>query len=209
VAARPEDTRGAEAAFIARLKGRDESAFNELMDLYQHRVFALIYRMLGKRAEAEEVAQETFIQVFRAIDGFRGDAKLSTWLFRVAVNLTKNRMKYNARRSSAGHQSLDDMADRTVLDGAAGVSSGTIHRPDALFAGAQLERIVGRALLELEPDFRQLVVLRDVEELSYDEIAEVTGLALGTVKSRIHRGRNQLRARVTQVLGSVPRRGKK
>jgi RNA polymerase sigma-70 factor (ECF subfamily) len=183
------------------LQERDETAFNELMELYQRRVFALTFRMIGRRAEAEEITQETFISVFKSIDGFRGDAKLSTWLFRVAVNLCKNKMKYNARRSGSGQQDLDSIADHTELGGAEGVSVGSMSRPDEMAEGIQLERIVKAALLELEPEFRELVILRDVEDLSYEEIAEVTQLPRGTVKSRIHRGRAQLRARVERILG--------
>ncbi|MEQ9318275.1 MAG: sigma-70 family RNA polymerase sigma factor, partial [Polyangiaceae bacterium] len=102
--------RAAEEAFIARLKARDETAFNELVELYQQRVFALVFRMMGRRAEAEEITQDTFVQTFRHIDNFRGDSKLSTWLFRVAVNLTKNRMKRNARRGAGLKQDLDSVA---------------------------------------------------------------------------------------------------
>jgi len=209
VAGPADDPREAEAAFVARLKARDEQAFNELMTLYQRRVFALVFRMLGRRAEAEEVTQEAFLQVFRAIDKFRGESKLSTWLFRVAVNLCKNRMKYNQRRASAGQQDLDSLADHSDLGAAEGVSVGRVHRPDETAQGNQLEQIVKLAFTQLEPEFRQLVILRDVEDLSYEEIADVTGLPRGTVKSRIHRGRAQLRARVERILGEKLGKGKK
>ncbi len=200
--------RDAEAVFVARLKARDEAAFTELMELYQRRVFALVFRMLGRRAEAEEVTQDAFIQVFKAIDSFRGDAKLSTWLFRVAVNLSKNRMKYNARRVSAGHRDLESVAERDSFGHAAGVSVGSVERPDEMAVGRQMEQIVKTAIMQLEPDFRQLVILRDVEDLSYEAIAAVTGLRRGTVKSRIHRGRNQLRARVERMAGEKIGKGK-
>lgn len=193
---------------MARLQARDELAFNELMQLYQRRVFALVYRMLGRREDAEEVVQETFVQVFRKVDKFRGDSKLSTWLFRVAVNLCKNRMKSNARRPSSRQQDIDAIADHTVFSSAEGVSVGSVERPDELVEGRRLEQIVKEAIMRLEPEFRQLVILRDVEDLSYEEISEVTGLPRGTVKSRIHRGRAQLRARVERRLGEKLGRGK-
>ncbi len=141
--------RATEAAFVARLKARDETAFNELVELYEKRVFALVFRMLGRRSEAEEITQEAFVQVFRAIDSFRGDAKLSTWLFRVAVNLSKNRMKYNARRGAGQKQDLDSVVDHTELGGGEGVSVGSIERPDQLAEGRQMEVIVKRAIMEL------------------------------------------------------------
>lgn len=199
--AQSDDSRAAEAAFIKRLVARDETAFNELVRLYERRVYALVYRMMGRRHEAEELTQEVFVQVFKSIDRFRGDAKLSTWLFRVAVNMCKNKLKYYARRGGSHQQDYDAIADGAVTTSAEGVSVGSVERPDELVAGIQLERLVKQALGQLEPDFRELVVLRDVEDLSYEEIAQVTGLPRGTVKSRIHRGRQQLRERVEQMLG--------
>jgi RNA polymerase sigma-70 factor (ECF subfamily) len=204
-----DDSRTAEAAFIRRLVARDEAAFTELVQLYERRVFALVFRMLGNRHEAEEITQEVFVQVFRAIHRFRGEAKLSTWLYRVGVNLCKNRIKYHARRGSMTHQDYDAIAEASSGGAAEGVSVGTVERPDELVEGIQLEAIVKRALAQLEPDFRELVVLRDVEDLTYEEIAEVTGLRRGTVKSRIHRGRQQLRQRVEHMVGAKLSRTRK
>ena len=206
---RSDDSRELEALFIRRLQARDEAAFSELIDLYERRVFALVYRMVGRREEAEDLTQDVFLQAFRAIDRFRGDAKLSTWLFRVAVNLTKNRLKYNARRGGDHQQDVDDLTDKSSFGNARGISVAGVDRPDELVQGHQLERIVRQAMMELEPDFRQLVVLRDVEDLSYDEIVAVTGLPKGTVKSRIHRGRTQLKQRVKRLLGGQARRKKR
>ena len=87
-----------ERKFIERLARRDERAFNELVELYEARVFRLLLRMLGRRDEAEDMAQEVFVQIFKAVGTFRGDSKLSTWIYRVSVNLCKNRMKYLSRR---------------------------------------------------------------------------------------------------------------
>jgi RNA polymerase sigma-70 factor (ECF subfamily) len=202
-----DDARDDESEFVARLQARDELAFTLLLELYQRRVFALIYRMLGQRALAEEVTQDTFVQVFKSIDSFRGESKLSTWLFRVAVNLTKNKMKAHARRPGAGPD-VHVIAEHTALSRAEGVSVGSVGRPDELLEGVQLERVVNEAMSELEPEFRRLVILRDVEDLSYEEIAEITDLPRGTVKSRIHRGRAQLRARVERMLGMQLVKGK-
>jgi len=190
-----------EAAFVKRLCARDETAFNELVRLYERRIHALVYRMLGHRHEAEEITQEVFVQVFKSVDQFRGDCKLSTWLFRVAVNLCKNRIKYHARRGGGAHQDYDAIAEGNAAADAKGVSVGTVDRPDELVAGLQLEHIVRQAIAQIDADFRELVILRDVEDLSYDEIAAVTELPRGTVKSRIHRGREQLKALVERMLG--------
>ena len=194
-----------EAHFVARLVARDESAFNELVVTYQRRVFALVFRMLGRRDEAEDLAQEVFVQVFKAIDQFRGDSKLSTWIYRIAVNLCKNRAKYLSRRHANDQDDVDAMADRLPFSAAKGVSVGGISRPDELVEGMQLEVVVKRAIAQIEPEFREVLILRDVEDMSYEEIAEVTGLADGTVKSRIHRARAQLRTLVEKAMGEKVR----
>ena len=194
-----------EAQFVARLVARDEGAFNELVRVYERRVFALVFRMLGRRDEAEDLAQEVFVQVFKAIDQFRGDSKLSTWIYRIAVNLCKNRTKYLSRRHAGDTDDIDAMADRAPLTAAKGVSVGTVSRPDELVEGMQLELVVKRAIAQIDPEFREVLVLRDVEDLSYEEIAAVTGLPDGTVKSRIHRARAQLRALVEKAMGEKVR----
>lgn len=190
-----------ESAFVARLVARDEAAFNQLVVQYERRVFALVFRMLGRREEAEDLAQEVFVQVFKAIDQFRGDSKLSTWIYRIAVNLCKNRTKYLSRRQVGEQDDVDAMAERAPLSAAKGVSVGDISRPDELVEGMQLEVIVKHAISQIDPEFREVLILRDVEDMAYEEIAAVTGLPDGTVKSRIHRARGQLRALVEKAVG--------
>ena len=190
-----------ERKFIERLARRDERAFNELVELYQARVFRLVLRMLGRRDEAEDMAQEVFVQIFKAVGTFRGESKLSTWVYRVSVNLCKNRMKYLARRHTDGEDELEPVAERAPLDEAKGVTFGDVARPDRMVEGYQMERVVQRCIAELDPDFREVLVLRDLEDLSYEEISEVTGLPEGTVKSRLHRARSMLKASVEHKMG--------
>ena len=187
--------------FLERLRARDERAFNEFVRAYERRVYALVFRMLGRRDEAEDVAQEVFVQVFKAIEQFRGESKLSTWVYRITVNLCKNRSKYNARRHAGEQDDIEAVAERATLQEAKGVTAGDVARPDDLYAGREVERVVQQAIAQLEPDFREVLVLRDVEDLSYEEIGQITGLADGTVKSRIHRARAQLKALVEAALG--------
>ena len=190
-----------EARFIERLIAHDERAFIELVQAYEQRVFRLLLRMLGRRDEAEDMAQEVFVQVFKAIGTFRGDSRLGTWIYRIAVNLCKNRMKYLSRRHTAEQDELEPAAERLPLNEAKGVTFGETTRPDQLVEGFQLERVVQACIAELEPDFREVLVLRDVEDLTYDELCEVTGLPEGTVKSRLHRARAMLKVAVGQKLG--------
>ena len=187
-----------DARFLARLIARDEHAFNELVTDQQGRVLSLTTRLLGNPAEAEEITQEVFIQVFKAIDSFRGDSKLSTWIFRIAVNLCKNRYKYLRVRKASEQQELDPETDHNTHGRA---PMATVPRPDEVVAGRQVERIVQQAIAEIEETFRECLILRDVEELTYEEIGEITGLPPGTVKSRIFRARAALRERVEAALG--------
>jgi RNA polymerase sigma-70 factor (ECF subfamily) len=177
-----------ERLLVARLKERDELAFGEIVRLYGDKVFSLIYRMIGNRHEAEDVAQEVFVTVFKTVDGFRGESKFSTWLLRIAANHCKNRIKYLARRPSEGGD-MDEIG-QTAAGGAPGpLVQGHIDGPDVLMEAAEIEALMQRAIAALDEDQRLLVVLRDVEELSYLEIGEITGLPEGTIKSRLHRAR--------------------
>jgi RNA polymerase sigma-70 factor, ECF subfamily len=190
-----------EEKLIERLVARDERAFNELVNAYGRRVSALVLRMLGNRAEAEDLTQEVFVQVFKAIGSFRGDAKLSTWIYRIAINLCKNRSKYLRVRHAGEQDELEAVAERVPLGEVKRANVAQIERPDEAMAGKQVERIVQQAILKIEPTFRECLILRDVEELSYEEIGEITGLPPGTVKSRIFRARAQLKDLVESELG--------
>lgn len=176
----------ADEALVERLKRRDEAAFNVLVSRHQGRVYRLLLRLLGDPAEAEDVAQEVFVTVFKAIDGFRGDSQLSTWLFRITVNHGKNRLKYHARRARDAQRELTEAT--TGGDGL--LPTGSVpERPDQKAEALQAERLLRVALAQLDDEQRELVVLRDVENLSYEEIQQQTGLPIGTVKSRLHRAR--------------------
>jgi RNA polymerase sigma-70 factor (ECF subfamily) len=191
-------TTDTERALIRRLRDRDERAFRELIDLYRDRVFNVTFRMLGNKAEAEDIAQEVFIAVFKTIETFREESKFSTWLYRVAVNHTKNRIKYLARRNDRNRAELDD----NTADSEAGSIGGAARpaRPDKALEGAQLEKVLQAAINTLDEDHRALVVLRDIEELSIEEICEITGIPDGTVKSRLHRARAALRKKLQRHL---------
>ncbi len=193
-----------EPAFLARLRARDERAFDSLVRAYERRVYALVVRMLGTPAEAQDVSQEVFVQVFRAIDQFRGDSRLSTWIFRIAVNLSKNRALYLSRRHAgqgSANEDAHELGERVPLGQATKGTAGDVARPDQLVEGMQVERIVQAAIAELEDSFRECLLLREVEDMSYDQIAEITALPPGTVKSRIHRARAQVRLYVEEKLG--------
>jgi RNA polymerase sigma-70 factor (ECF subfamily) len=174
--------------FLDRLRAGDAPAFEELVMTYQHRVFGVALRMLGNRAEAEEVAQEAFVRAHRALREFRGDAKLSTWLYAITSRLCLNRLASGERRLvRQGEDALLRLSDAGP-------------RPDAALERRELETALGRAIAELPEDRRIVVVLRDLEGLSYEEIAEVLELELGTVRSRLHRARADLKEKLERFL---------
>jgi RNA polymerase sigma-70 factor (ECF subfamily) len=174
--------------FLDRLRAGDAPAFEELVMTYQHRVFGVALRMLGNRAEAEEVAQEAFVRAHRALGEFRGDAKLSTWLYAITSRLCLNRLASAERRLvRQGEDVLLRLSDAGP-------------RPDAALERRELETALGRAIAELPEDRRIVVVLRDLEGLSYEEIAEVLELELGTVRSRLHRARADLKEKLERFL---------
>ena len=181
----------AERLLIGRLKQRDEQAFNEIVRRYGDKVFSLVYRMIGSRSEAEDIAQEVFVTVFKTVDGFRGESKFSTWLLRIAANQSKNRIKYLSRRPTDVGE-VDESAP--ALPSTPGpVAHAQIQGPDTLLEAAELESLMQKAIASLEEEHRLLVILRDVEELSYQEIGEITGLPEGTIKSRLHRARMEIK----------------
>ncbi|MGH7324780.1 MAG: RNA polymerase sigma factor [Candidatus Rokuibacteriota bacterium] len=175
---------------LERLQAGDPRAFEDLVTAYQHRVFAVAYRMLGSRAEAEEAAQEVFLRVHRAIAEFRGDAKLSTWMYAITSRHCLNRLASGAQRLARASAAEDVLAD---------VPSPEQDAADAL---ERREVVVAlhRAIAELPEERRIVVVLRDLEGLSYEEIAEVLDVTLGTVRSRLHRARLELKEKLEKVL---------
>jgi len=187
-----------EHSLLRRLRARDERAFRELLEAHRDRVYNICYRMLGNRHESEDVAQEVFITVFKTIDTFREESKFSTWLYRVAVNHCKNRIKYLARRFDKQKDELDEQSS-----GANGTPIGAPlpSAPDRALAGAQMEKLLQEAIASLDEEQRTVVILRDVEDLSIEEICEITQLPDGTVKSRLHRARLVLRKKLAKHVG--------
>jgi RNA polymerase sigma-70 factor (ECF subfamily) len=182
-----------ERVLLSRLVKRDEDAFSHVVRSYGDRVYNLVLRLVGSPSEAEDIAQEVFVTVFKSIETYRGEAKLSTWILRIAANHAKNRIKYLSRRRTTS-QELRDGTDATEMaDEGKAPMQAHFEAPDVLLEAVETEQLLQGAIAKLEEEQRLLVVLRDVEELSYDEIVEITGLPEGTVKSRLHRARMALK----------------
>ena len=173
---------------LRRLRTGDPRAFEELVRTYQHRVFGVAFRMLGNAAEAEEIAQEVFIRAHRGLAEFRGDAKLSTWLYAIASRLCLNRL-------ASGERSMIRAGDAGLMQ--------LPHEgggPDTVLEQTELEAALHRAIAELPDERRIVVVLRDLEGLAYEEIAEALDLPTGTVRSRLHRARLDLKDKLERFL---------
>jgi RNA polymerase sigma-70 factor (ECF subfamily) len=175
---------GDERALVERLRAGEVRAFEELVRTYQHRVFGVAVRMLGNAAEAEELAQEVFLRVHRAVAGFRGEAKLSTWLYAIASRLCLTRLGGGERRfGREGEETLARLANGHA-------------DPAAMLERSELEAALHRAIAELPEERRIVVVLRDLEGLAYEDIAVALELPVGTVRSRLHRARMDLKEKL-------------
>jgi RNA polymerase sigma-70 factor (ECF subfamily) len=173
-----------------RLRAGDPRAFEELVTTFQHRVFAVAYRMLGTRAEAEEIAQEVFLRAYRGLADFRGEASLSTWLYAIASRLCLNCLASGAGRMARSREPDEDAVRLLPADGA---------DPAAAAERKELEGALRRAIAELPPERRLVVILRDIEGLAYEAIATALQLEPGTVRSRLHRARLELKDRLEKL----------
>jgi RNA polymerase sigma-70 factor (ECF subfamily) len=183
-----------EAALIQRCAAGDEMAFAALVGDHQRMVVQLAVNLLGDRDEALDLSQEVFLRVFRTIARFRGQSTLRTWIYRIAVNQARNRHRFWRRRHRADQVSLD-VHVATHGEFRSGAESG----PDRLLAQKELAARLEHALDALPFDQRTAIVLREVDGLSYDEIAYSLGVAVGTVKSRLTRARQTLRSELREA----------
>jgi RNA polymerase sigma-70 factor (ECF subfamily) len=189
-----------DATLVERSRKGDMQAFGSLVAKYQERVLNVVFRLCGRWAEAEELAQEAFLKAMERIGQFRGNSGFYTWLFRIAVNLTVS----NRRRAGRiGFRSLsgDGSEGSSLMDSlTSGLAETREPMPAASSEGAERTERVRRALEELDDEFRLVVVLRDIEEMDYGQIARVLELPAGTVKSRLHRARLLLRDKLADLI---------
>jgi RNA polymerase sigma-70 factor (ECF subfamily) len=181
---------------VERARTGDARAFEALVRRYERWVFTLALRMVGDRAEAEDIAQEVFLKAYRGLEGFRGASRFSTWLYSIASHHCLSALASRSRtatslsfggRSGAGGEDPPSPLDR-LPDGA--------PRADAILEGRDLARTVQAELAKLPEDHRLVLILRDIQGMAYAEIAQTLGLELGTVRSRLHRARMDLKARL-------------
>jgi RNA polymerase sigma-70 factor (ECF subfamily) len=186
-----------EASFVLRLQANEDAAYDELVRTYHGSIFHVAYRMLGDSAEASDVAQDIFLKVFRNIGGFKGEAALKTWIFRIAFSEILNRLRWWKRRFRFSTVSLDDDSNG---NGNGYYISDSGPTPEQILQAKEQEAAIQQALSKLSGDHRSIVVLRDIEGFSYTEIADVLGISIGTVKSRLARARADLKKSLMRYL---------
>ena len=190
--------RDADQLLVDRVKSGDQQAFNLLVRKYERKVFRLISRLVRDPAEVEDVAQEAFIKAYRALPQFRGDSAFYTWLYRIAVNTAKNPLVAQGRRPIPLSDTLSEDEDGESFGREDVVSDN--QTPDAELLSRQIAETVNRAIEALPQDLRTAVTLREIEGLSYEEIAEAMNCPIGTVRSRIFRAREAIAQQLRPLL---------
>ncbi|NNE98695.1 MAG: sigma-70 family RNA polymerase sigma factor [Pyrinomonadaceae bacterium] len=185
----------AESEFIEKLKQGDAKSFDTLVMRYSSAVYGLLLRITQDPEEAGDLTQETFLRALKAIVKFRGDAELKTWLFRIAINQSRNRFRWWKRRNKGKTVSLDAPIGENDSPMSETIPSGATN-PEENTLQLERERLLNKALGELSENFKEAVILCDIEGLSYEEISVTLDINIGTVKSRIARGREELRKKL-------------
>lgn len=194
------DTFSSEAWLIERAQQQDESAFDQIVELYADKLYNYIVRMLGNSQDAEDVLQEVFLRAYQGLPQFDGRASLSTWLFRIATNLCIDHYRKQERRVktvSIYRERADDSEDENEE-----WEFPDMQTPDPMQAvlDKELQEVVERAVQELSPKLKTILLMYDVEGLSYEEIAQALGIPMGTVKSRLHLARTEIQKKVSAYL---------
>ena len=194
-----------EAAIVAELKAGSEEAYNWLIGEFHQPIYSLVYRMVTDSADAADTTQDVFLKVFRGIKQFHGESSLKTWIYRIAVHEASNRRRWWFRHK-AKETSIEPAGGFTESGVALAIKDSLVDGSDSPFDRVAHEEVRARVEAELrqvsEP-YRTTLILRDLEGMSYEEIAEVTQVSLGTVKSRLTRGREALRQRLTAYVQEV------
>ena len=180
-------TREQEAMIVRKVLQGDVNAFEKLVTEYEKAVYAIAQRMTGNPEDAADMTQETFIKAYNSLSSFRGDSKFSVWLYRIANNVCLDFLRSKNRRPTVSLSAEDDDGEETQLD-----IADESQSPELLLESSLTRDAVRRGLDSLPPDYKQILLLREIQGLSYEEIAAALGIESGTVKSRIFRARKRL-----------------
>lgn len=188
--------RDVDAKLVARVQAGDKAAFDLLVLKYQRKILRLLSRMLRDQSEIEDVMQEAFIKAYRALPQFRGDSAFYTWLYRIAINTARNWMASQSRRPSS--PSLHQSEDGETFDEIDNLIDN--NTPESLLASREIAESVNETIQALPAELRTAIVLREIEGLSYEEIAQAMGCPIGTVRSRIFRAREAIASKLRPII---------
>ncbi len=180
---------------VERSKKGDRDAFEHLVRLYENKVYTIAYRLMGNHADAADLAQESFIKIYQALPNFRGDSSFSTWIYHITVNVCRDELRKRQRRPTV---SLDEHAG----DGNNSTYEirSTAPGPEEMLDRSETQAMIQHCLNNLSEDYRTILVMREIQELAYEEIAEILGCSLGTVKSRLSRARQALKEKISKQM---------
>lgn len=184
---------------VERVQHGDKKAFELLFSKYQRKLMRLVSRLVRDQAEAEDVVQEAFIKAYRALPQFRGDSAFYTWLYRIGINTAKNYLVTQGRRAPTSTDA--DVEEAETFDD--GEYLRDVNTPESMLATKQIAQTVNLAMEALPEELRMAISLREIEGLSYDEIADVMGCPIGTVRSRIFRAREAIAEKLRPLLGTA------
>lgn len=187
--------RSIDQALVQRVQQGDKSAFDVLVLKYQNKIIKLVYRYVRDPDEAMDVAQEAFIKAYKAIPRFRGESAFYTWIYRIAINTAKNHLVASGRRPPTGDI---DAQEAEQYDSAAGLKE--YATPEHVLLKDEIQETIARAIDELPDDLRTAIILRELEGLSYEEIAQTMECPIGTVRSRIFRARDAIDSKLKPLL---------
>jgi len=192
----------ADLELVRRVQAGQKNAFDLLVRKYQHKVFAIISRYVHNHAEAQDVAQDTFLRAYRALANFRGDSAFYTWLYRIGINTAKNYLVAQGRRAPTSTE-FDSEEAETFDDGE---QLRDINTPENLLLSKQIGETVNAAMDALPEELRTAIMLRELEGLSYEEIAKIMDCPIGTIRSRIFRAREAVATKLRPLLDTTPDR---
>jgi len=188
-----------DAGLIVRFNSGDESAFVEIMDRYHGKIFGLAQNLLRNAADAEEIAQDTFIRAHRGLANFRGDSSLATWLYRIALNLSRNRYWYFFRRRRQDSVSLERPLSEETEGTFSDLIAADTHSPVQETVTQEFTELISSCMEKLDSRHREILTMRNILNLPYEEISRALGINVGTVKSRIARARENLRKLLAEL----------
>ncbi|MEW6065060.1 MAG: sigma-70 family RNA polymerase sigma factor [Bacillota bacterium] len=180
---------------VERSKKGDRDAFEHLVQLYENKVYTIAYRLMGNHADAADLAQESFIKIYQALPNFRGDSSFSTWIYHITVNVCRDELRKKQRRPTVSLDEPTGDGNNSTYE-----IRSTTPGPEEMLDRSETQAMIQQCLDNLSDDYRTILVMREIQELAYEEIAEILGCSLGTVKSRLSRARQALKEKISKQM---------